>query len=88
LNFNNFLIYSPLIAILTRLDDPSSEVRARAAQCLGVLQLERDDEENHSRWDEVLGQLFSIMVLHLENPELKLRTAILGELKHSPVESF
>lgn len=63
--------------MLTRLDDPCAEVREWAAQGLGVLR--HDECENtKSLWDGVLKQLLSTMFLHLENPEIKLKTFILG----------
>ncbi|KAL1373728.1 hypothetical protein pipiens_018488, partial [Culex pipiens pipiens] len=64
-------------AIMARLDDPSGEVRELAATCLGRMQLAADGGDEAGRWDDVLRQIVPTMFLHLENPELKLRKAIL-----------
>uniref|UniRef100_A0A182IPY6 TOG domain-containing protein n=1 Tax=Anopheles atroparvus TaxID=41427 RepID=A0A182IPY6_ANOAO len=77
--------------ILSRLDDPSSEVRELAAICLGRLKLnkcstaeetatESVDSALH-RWQEILKQILPVMFLHLENPEIKLRKAIVASLQ-------
>ncbi|KAL1400340.1 hypothetical protein pipiens_002081 [Culex pipiens pipiens] len=68
-------------AIMARLDDPSGEVRELAATCLGRLQIAADGGEEAGRWDDVLRQIVPTMFLHLENPELKLRKAILASLE-------
>uniref|UniRef100_A0A1Q3FK44 Putative dynein assembly factor 5 axonemal n=1 Tax=Culex tarsalis TaxID=7177 RepID=A0A1Q3FK44_CULTA len=68
-------------AIMARLDDPSGEVRELAATCLGRLNLASESAADEaSRWDDVLRQIVPTMFLHLENPELKLRKAILASL--------
>lgn len=73
-------------ATVARLDDPSSEVREMAARCLGRLQLQtsgNDDElSTWADWEATLKPIISTMFLHLENPELKLRAAILGKTKN------
>ncbi|XP_058839231.1 dynein axonemal assembly factor 5-like [Topomyia yanbarensis] len=68
--------------IVTRLDDPSMEVREVAARCLGCLQLEADgtSETEHTHWEETLKPILTIMFLHLENPELKLRKVIIDSI--------
>uniref|UniRef100_A0A8D8ARY6 Dynein assembly factor 5, axonemal n=1 Tax=Culex pipiens TaxID=7175 RepID=A0A8D8ARY6_CULPI len=68
-------------AIMARLDDPSGEVRELAATCLGRLQLAAEGADEAGRWDDVLRQIVPTMFLHLENPELKLRKAILASLE-------
>ncbi|XP_055606065.1 dynein axonemal assembly factor 5 [Uranotaenia lowii] len=72
-------------AILARLDDPSSEVRELGATCLGRLQLQLpvgkgESTDEAARWEETLRQIVPIMFLHLENPELKIRKAVLESL--------
>lgn len=85
LDFENLKLIA--FATVARLDDPSSEVREMAARCLGRLQLgpgandDDDESSNRARWEETLKPIISTMFLHLENPELKLRAAILGKMK-------
>ncbi|XP_052888174.1 dynein axonemal assembly factor 5 [Anopheles moucheti] len=75
--------------IMARLDDPSVEVRELAAVCLGRLKLVMDSSDAPStdqqsvleRWQDILRQILSVMFLHLENPETKLRSAIYDSLK-------
>ncbi|XP_058130428.1 dynein axonemal assembly factor 5 [Anopheles ziemanni] len=77
--------------ILSRLDDPSSEVRELAAICLGRLKLSKactgsvDATESvdsaSQRWEDILKQILPVMFLHLENPEIKLRKAITASLQ-------
>ncbi|XP_035777077.1 dynein assembly factor 5, axonemal-like [Anopheles albimanus] len=70
--------------IMSRLDDPSAEVRELAATCLGSLKLKSiadADEGTFDRWQEVLKQIVSVMMLHLEHPEIKLRSAIFVSMK-------
>lgn len=82
LDFENLKLIA--YAVVSRLDDPSSEVREMAARCLGRLQLsagnsDDDDSSARARWEDTLKPIISTMFLHLENPELKLRAAILGK---------
>ncbi|XP_052867817.1 dynein axonemal assembly factor 5 [Anopheles cruzii] len=70
--------------IMSRLDDPSGEVRELAATCLGSLRFARATPEDHAtyaRWQEILKQILTVMLLHLEHPEIKLRTAISVSLR-------
>ncbi|XP_062534078.1 dynein axonemal assembly factor 5-like [Armigeres subalbatus] len=82
LDFENLKLIA--FATVARLDDPSSEVREMAAICLGRLQLlvsaDDDDSSARARWEATLKPIISTMFLHLENPELKLRVAILESL--------
>uniref|UniRef100_A0A182N6B3 TOG domain-containing protein n=1 Tax=Anopheles dirus TaxID=7168 RepID=A0A182N6B3_9DIPT len=76
--------------ILSRLDDPSGEVRELAAICLGRLQLAATGDQqqpSHERWQDILRQVLSVMFLHLEHPEIKLRTAILDSIKRLFVDN-
>uniref|UniRef100_A0A4Y0BL63 Dynein assembly factor 5, axonemal n=1 Tax=Anopheles funestus TaxID=62324 RepID=A0A4Y0BL63_ANOFN len=81
--------------IMSRLDDPSGEVRELAAVCLGRLKLimassEAISSEQQSileRWQDILRQILSVMFLHLENPEIKLRSAIFDSLKRLYVDN-
>lgn len=63
-------------AILSRLDDPGSEVREKAARCLGKLELSEKDEDSADVWENLLQQIISTMLLHLESPEINLRAAL------------
>uniref|UniRef100_A0A182MDU8 TOG domain-containing protein n=1 Tax=Anopheles culicifacies TaxID=139723 RepID=A0A182MDU8_9DIPT len=75
--------------IMARLDDPSGEVRELAAVCLGRLKLVTVSSEEMStdqqsvleRWQDILRQILSVMFLHLEHSETKLRSAIFDSLK-------
>ncbi|XP_019540004.3 dynein axonemal assembly factor 5 [Aedes albopictus] len=85
LDFENLKLIA--YAVVSRLDDPSSEVREMAARCLGRLQhsasadCSSDDESSaRVRWEDTLKPIISTMFLHLENPELKLRATILESL--------
>jgi dynein assembly factor 5 len=72
-------------ALLSRLDDPGSEVREKAAKCLGLLELRKnaepaendDDDECMSMWEQLLEQIFFTMMIHLESPEIDLRNALI-----------
>uniref|UniRef100_A0A182QZ15 TOG domain-containing protein n=1 Tax=Anopheles farauti TaxID=69004 RepID=A0A182QZ15_9DIPT len=82
--------------VLSRLDDPSSEVRELAAICLGRLRLNVSgdditpaDQEQAllERWQDILRQVLSVMFLHLEHPEIRLRTAIIDSIKRLYVDN-
>uniref|UniRef100_A0A182K4B5 TOG domain-containing protein n=1 Tax=Anopheles christyi TaxID=43041 RepID=A0A182K4B5_9DIPT len=85
LNFESLKLVA--FPIMSRLDDPSGEVRELAAVCLGRLKLnvvsseDVSSECNNERWQEILQQILSVMFLHLEHPETKLRCAIFDSLK-------
>ncbi|XP_041766338.1 dynein assembly factor 5, axonemal [Anopheles merus] len=84
LNFESLKLIA--FPIMSRLDDPSGEVRELAAVCLGRLQLDvalsEDGQQNTvERWQDILRQILSVMFLHLEHPETKLRCAIFDSLK-------
>lgn len=69
-------------AFLTRLDDPGNEVRQKAAQCLGRLELKCDDDEDErdDMWINLLKQILSTMLIHLESPEIDLRNALIESI--------
>ncbi|XP_053669886.1 dynein axonemal assembly factor 5 [Anopheles nili] len=80
--------------IMSRLDDPSGEVRELAAICLGRLRLDvttiatlSDRQALEARWQDILQQILSVMFLHLEHPEIKLRSAIFGSLKRLYIDN-
>ncbi|XP_035894590.1 dynein assembly factor 5, axonemal [Anopheles stephensi] len=82
LNFESLKLIA--FPILSRLDDPSREVRELAAVCLGRLKLNvasPDQQSALERWQDILRQILSVMFLHLENPETKLRSAIFESLQ-------
>lgn len=67
-------------ALLSRLDDPGSEVREKAAKCLSRLQLHEDDEESREFWEALLKQIFATMLIHCESPEINLRESLIGSI--------
>ncbi|XP_053661046.1 dynein axonemal assembly factor 5 [Anopheles marshallii] len=85
LNFESLKLIA--FPIMSRLDDPSGEVRELAAVCLGRLKLvvessdAADQQSVLERWQDILRQILSVMFLHLEHPETKLRSAIYDSLK-------
>lgn len=67
-------------AVLYRLDDPSAEVREKAAKVLGLLVLDEEtlkDEIQVKSWHELLKQILPTMLIHLESPEVNLRSALM-----------
>jgi hypothetical protein len=57
------------------------EIREKAAQCLGSLELceeEADDQDTKDMWDSILKQIITTMILHTENPEINLRKYLIG----------
>lgn len=68
-------------ALLSRLDDAGSEVREKAANCLGKLELREDDEDVEDLWESLLKQVFSFMMIHLESPEINLRNALIESIE-------
>lgn len=67
-------------AVLYRLDDPSAEVREKAAKVLGLLALSDEaleDEVQLKSWHELLKQILPTMLIHLESPEINLRSALM-----------
>lgn len=67
-------------ALLSRLDDPGNEVREKAANCLGRLELTDDDEDSLDAWESLLKQILATMLLHLESPEINLRAALIESI--------
>jgi dynein assembly factor 5, axonemal len=68
-------------ALLSRLDDPGSEVRERAAKCLGLLKLKSDNEDEYGEmWQHLLKQILNTMLIHLESPEIDLRNALIQSI--------
>lgn len=61
-----------------RLDDESAEIRKYAAQVLGKLELDEINENDKEIWSNSVEQLLSRMILHLDNPEIKLKELLLG----------
>lgn len=81
LNYEHLKSVAP--AILSRLDDVGSEVREKAAECLGMLQLKTsndDDEDEMDLWTQLLKQILTTMMIHLESPELNLRNQLIKSI--------
>lgn len=76
LQYDHLKILAP--ALLTRLDDSGNEVREKAANCLGRLELLDDDSVE--RWEPLLKQVLSTMLIHLESPEVKLRENLINSI--------
>lgn len=73
--------------MLARLDDPSAEVREFAAQCIWRLKLQVVGQYDQESWDTVMKHICDTLLLHLDDPEIKLRQTVLGEIYHIS-ESF
>lgn len=71
-------------AILSRLDDQGTEIRLKAAKCLGKLKLidsdDDDGEEFVDVWHNLLKQILYTMLIHLESPEIDLRNALITSI--------
>lgn len=78
LKYEQLKILAPVM--LTRLDDPGSEVREKAATCLGKLELLTGDEDVDDFWESLLKQIIATMLIHLESPEIPLREALIKSL--------
>ena len=79
LKYEQLKILAP--AILSRLDDAGSEVREKAAKCLGQLELREDSNDVQDFWDSLLHQILSTMLIHLESPEINIREALIESIK-------
>lgn len=66
--------------VLARLDDPSAEVRQYAAQVIGQLELDEINENDVEIWQNCVPDLMARLILHLDNPEIKLQTLLLGNI--------
>jgi len=67
--------------LLSRLDDPGNEVRVKAAKCLGKLKLTESEHDDFSdMWEDLLKQIFSTMMIHLESPEIDLRNSLIDSI--------
>jgi len=67
-------------ALLARLDDPSNEVREIAAKCLGNLKLNDSKPDEKDSWNNIcLKQVFSTILLHMDDSEIKLRSILIGK---------
>ncbi|CRK91537.1 CLUMA_CG005196, isoform A [Clunio marinus] len=68
-------------ALLTRLDDPGSEVREKAAKCLGNLELARHEGgEDEDVWENLLKTIFDTMLIHVETPEINVRENLIDSI--------
>ncbi|XP_037050053.1 dynein assembly factor 5, axonemal [Bradysia coprophila] len=67
-------------AILSRLDDPSAEVRLYAAQCIGELKLKVDAATDTDSWKIVAKHVFDSLILHLDGPEINFRKTLLDSM--------
>lgn len=66
-------------AVLSRLDDPSAEVRLYAAQCIGELKLSMETITDLDSWKIVVKHVFDSLILHLDGPEIHFRKTLLGK---------
>lgn len=66
--------------VLARLDDPSAEIRQYAAQVIGKLELDEINENDSEIWSSSVEHLLARMILHLDNPEIKLKELLLGKV--------
>lgn len=63
------------------MDDPCADIRALAIQSIGIVELiqeceEYDSESHHGRIEYIISRL----ILHLDDPYVKQRPLLLGEL--------
>lgn len=72
-------LYFVISAILSRLDDPSAEVRLYAAQCIGELKLKVATTADNDSWKIVVKHVFDSLILHLDGPEINFRKTLLGK---------
>lgn len=75
-------------AVLSRLDDPSAEVRLYAAQCIGELKLDVDASGDTDSWKIVAKHVFDSLILHLDGPEINFRQTLLGKSLGGMIERF
>lgn len=67
------------LAVVSRLDDPSSEVRVLAAQCLGTLRVDKSKLDEQENWRPILAHILNVASHHIDDPDIKLHTALQGE---------
>lgn len=78
------------LAVLSRLDDPSGEVRELAVRALPLLRLQQSGEDGSGdgreqyevdSWEAVVKHLMATLLLHLDSPEIKMRERVEGEFE-------
>lgn len=69
------------LAVVSRLDDPSSEIRVLAARCLGKLCVSTTENDEEENWKSILGHILNVSAHHLDDPDIKLRDALFSKLK-------
>lgn len=69
-------------AVLSRLDDPGSEIREKAAVVIGKLELTAVDEDSSDLWETLLKQILGTLLIHLESPEINLRERLIESLRN------
>ncbi|XP_055375229.1 dynein axonemal assembly factor 5 [Condylostylus longicornis] len=67
-------------AILSRLDDPCSEIREWAAKVFPLLTVAVADEEHNNMMNDLLDYGLNLLFLHFDGPELKLKAIIKDSL--------
>lgn len=78
-SFDEPVLFSYPEAILSRLDDPSAEVRLYASRCIGELELKVEASTDLDLWKGVAKHIFDSLILHLDGPEIDFRKTVLGE---------
>lgn len=68
------------LAVVSRLDDPGSEVRVLAALCLGTLRVNETIADEQENWRTILGHILNVTAHHIDDPDIKLRAALLGNI--------
>lgn len=78
------LLYDQLrlmaFGFMARLDDPSAEIRYAAAKALTTLKLKAGLEIGQAdAWKRVVKEIFSKILIHLDDPDENLRAELVGE---------
>lgn len=71
------------LGVLSRLDDPSSEVRDYAVQALSLLRPRFVHDYDRDTWETTVKHLLATMLLHLDSPEIKMQQRVIGEFLYA-----
>lgn len=63
------------LAVVSRFDDPSGEVRELAARCVGKLKV-KAGEDVDGVWKAVIIHILSISVHHSEDPDIRMKASL------------
>lgn len=74
-----FKIRNIIKGLLARLDDPSIDIREWAIRTICSMQALQEMDGDAESWIEVMKHVLDILFLHLDDPEIRLRKALLGE---------